>query len=286
MNANDPYNNANAPVTPAFDITQSLATALASQMRALPDQTFLVNSHHTGTSSRSAYGNRGPSAGDLHRWVIASSMRQELLVVEHSYWVLRRKFGSTSRPSPEERAAVRHTEASLKVLARIQDIILASVPLNARPTNASGVKARQVFEIAELLERVLLQLDFGDLLSAQLVNTTFAHAFARSTVLQQEMGLRPLTDARPFSPLAGAFFVRRGCLVRLDDHHRFGLPLAEDELVFSASANGINPFEHQALPRLTDRYRKILVCQPPLTTMKVRTGECNKHDHGSAWTCN
>lgn len=132
--------NANAPPLPATNLTESLASALASQLRAFPQQLDLSRSNGRGVSSRNPHG-PGPSGPDLQRWMLGCHMRKELLTLEQSYSVLRRNVEGHGRPSPDERAAFRQTEASLKSLTRMQEFILHNLPLNARPTMASAVKA-------------------------------------------------------------------------------------------------------------------------------------------------
>lgn len=214
-----------------------------------------------------------PSVTDLANWALANAIKRELIALQNSVVILRRTVETDEETEPQVHACLKQSQESILKLDRLLHIILDAIPIEARPNASSSVKAQKVFDVAELLEKILLNLDYHDFMCAMRVNRTFAQAFRRSTRIQQVMGLRPITDGSPFSPVATAFFVSRGCIVRLEDHHRYGHQVQDNEVVLSAIFNGSSPFEEHPLPRLSQNFRDTLICQPPVKQMRVRAGE-------------
>ncbi|KAF2172382.1 hypothetical protein M409DRAFT_50090 [Zasmidium cellare ATCC 36951] len=215
-----------------------------------------------------------PSVTDLANWALANAIKRELVALQTSVVVLRRTVDVDEETSTQVHASLKQAAESILKLERLLQIILDAIPIEARPNAASAVKAQKVFDVAELLEKILLNCEYHDFISAMQVNRTFAQAFRRSARIQQVMGLRAITDGSPFSPVANAFFVSRGCMIRLEDHHRYGHQVQDNEVVVSAIFNGSSPFEEHPLPRISERFRDTLVCQPPIKQMRVRAGCC------------
>lgn len=216
-----------------------------------------------------------PSVTDLASWALASAIKRELIGLQKSVIILRRTIETDEEHAAQALAALKLAQESILKLDRLLQVILDAIPIEARPNVASAIKAQKVFDVAELLEKILLNCDYHDFLNAMGVNRTFREAFRRSPRLQQIMGLRPVTDGSPFSPVATPFFLSRGCIVRLEDHHRYGHQMRDNEIVLSAIFNGTNPFEEHPLPRISQRFRDTLVCQPPIKQMRVRAGEAS-----------
>lgn len=213
-----------------------------------------------------------PWAVELERWRFSCTLQQELQTLKGDLAVIRNSISDSRSSSSEERDALTHAEQSLSALEDLHQTLLDTVPITARPTAASAAKARRVFSVEELLEKILLDCDFHHLLAIELVNWTFAQAFKSSNKLRQMIGLLPAIGCSPFSPLDSSFFISRGCIVRFEYRHPDGYELPFDEIALSASFNDLNPFEEQNLPNLGGRLRSMLICQPPVMQMEVRTG--------------
>lgn len=216
-----------------------------------------------------------PSVTDLANWALASAIKRELIALQKSVIILRRTIETDEENAPQALAALKLAQESILKLDRLLQVILDAIPIEARPNASSAIKANKVFDVAELLEKILLNCDYHDFVNAMGVNRSFREAFRRSPRLQQIMGLRPVTDGSPFSPVATPFFMSRGCIVKLEDHHRYGHHVSDNEMVLSAVFNGTNPFEEHPLPRVSQRFRDTLICQPPIKQMRVRAGEAS-----------
>lgn len=74
----------------------------------------------------------------------------------------------------------------------------------AEETADEATAAAKVFGIAELLEQILIEADFVDVLLLQRVNKTFAATTSNSTSLQYKLHLKPeydcLTRTLPLLP--------------------------------------------------------------------------------------
>lgn len=211
---------------------------------------------------------------DLSKWTLACNIQQELQSLKSSLATVQKLIeASNSNPSAASKTFDDVGE-TIKVLERVHASIVDDISITARPTARSAATARKLFDVAELLEKILLNLDFADSLRAQQVNKTFRRAFKHSTSLQQRLGLRAVTEGPTFSPLIDPLFVSRGCLVRFQPFLRRGGPwVGEDEVAISATFSNVNPFVSRELPIPGPTLRKALLCQPPLTRMTVRTSQ-------------
>lgn len=244
---------------------------VASTLRQYPRRVAPQHPHGSIAYRRSRF--PFPSVTDLANWALASAIKRELIRLHGSITTLRASVVSQEDIEDTDLAAIRQSQEAIIQLEKLLRIVLDGIPIEARPNAYSAVKAQKVFDVAELLEKILLNCDYADMLSCGLVNRTFNQAFQRSARLQQVMGQRPITDGSPFSPVSNPFFISRGCIVRLEDHHRFGHQLMDNEIVVSAIFNGSSPFEEHPLPRLSEKFRNTLVCQPPIKQMRIRAGE-------------
>jgi hypothetical protein len=209
---------------------------------------------------------------ELEKWGLSCTLQQELQSLKGDLAVIRNNINDCRSTSSEERDALTHADQRISALEDLNQTLVESVPITARSTAASAEKARKVFELEELLEKILLECDFHHLLAIELVNRTFAQAFQSSNKLRQLMGLRPALGCSPFSPLDCSSFVSYGCIVRFEYRHPDGYELPFDKITLSASFSNPNPFEEQNLTNIGERCRSMLICQPPVTQMRVRTG--------------
>jgi hypothetical protein len=209
---------------------------------------------------------------ELEQWAFACKLQEQLQSLKGDLAVIRKNISDSQSKSGKERDASDHAEQKLSALEALHQTLLDSIPITARPTAASAEKARRVFDVEELLEKILLDCDFHHLLAIELVNQSFARAFQSSNKLRQLIGLQPAIVCSPYSSLASSFFISCGCIVRLEFRHPDGYELSIDEIALSAWFTDPNPFKEQNLPNIGARFRKMLICQPPVTRMRVRTG--------------
>lgn len=209
---------------------------------------------------------------ELEKWDLSCTLQQELQSLKGDLAVVRNNITDCRSSSSEERDALTQADQRISALEDLNQSLVDTLPITARPTAASAEKARKVFELEELLEKILLECDFHNLQAIELVNRTFAQVFQSSNKLRQLMGLRPALGCSPFSPLDCPFFVHCGCIVRFEYRHPDGYELPFDEITLSASFSDPNPFEEQNLPNIGGRRSRMLICQPPVTQMRVRTG--------------
>ncbi|KXS95153.1 hypothetical protein AC578_5108 [Pseudocercospora eumusae] len=217
-----------------------------------------------------------PSTNDLDNWTLACNIQRELASMRENFSSLQATIDGFNAESSIDINAIREIDGSIKSLEQLYMSIVSSIPVHARPTTKSAAKAHKLFDIAELLEKVLLNLDFASMIRVQQAHSVFRNAFKQSARLQQVTGLRPSSEGPTYSPLANLFFISRGCLVRFQHTSRRGTrPLADDEVFISATFSSVDPFDSRELPTVGPMLQKSLVCQPPLTTMTIRTSCCH-----------
>lgn len=169
---------------------------------------------------------------ELEKWAFLCSLQQELRRLKEDLAVVYKSLIDSRSYSSEERNAFDHTEQRISALEALNHRLLDSVPITARPTAASAEAAQRVFNVEELLERVLPKCDFYHLLAIGLVNQSFAQAFQSSSKLRQLIGLQPANGGSPSSPLASSFFISCGCSVRLEHRHPMGMNWQATRLLF------------------------------------------------------
>jgi hypothetical protein len=213
---------------------------------------------------------------ELNRWALARAIHQDLSDLRYSLKILgQQKPRGLIATSPSTKHAFLLAERSYSCLAKQLRSLVIGIPLLFRSTEASAAKALKVFTIPELLEQILLGCDVRDLYAVQQVNHVFAKGILSSNKIQRSLGLCPMTEGPAFSPLSNSFFASRGCLVLLDDYHRFGNKLEQNDILLMASLNaiGMAGAKQQSVPKVGDRLRNVLVCQPPIKKMRARTGK-------------
>ncbi|KAF7191432.1 hypothetical protein HII31_07455 [Pseudocercospora fuligena] len=217
-----------------------------------------------------------PSTSDLDNWTLACNIQRELTSMKENLARLQATINVSHAKSSVDMNTIHEIAGSIKALEQFRMSIVNTIPVHARPTTESAAKAQKLFDVAELLEKILLNLDFANMIRVQQANSIFRNAFEQSARLQQITGQRSTTEGPTFSPLANPFFISRGCLVRFQHtSRRASQPLADDEVLISAKFSSVNPFESQELPMVGSMLQKVLVCQPPLTRMTIRTSCCH-----------
>ena len=173
---------------------------------------------------------------------------------------------------------------------------------NERRTGDSTTAIR-VFDIPELLELILENLDVLDLLSFYRCNRSIRDAIDASSKLQQQLSLRAApADSRLRLPLRNFSRFSSG-IPRDDERGLFATPIVQ--IGFSSYEHIGRGFPHsnlgqempekedrtaeihalfhlrpsQALPRVGSRIRQMLITQPPINQMIVSTDCCPSYDY-------
>ena len=92
-------------------------------------------------------------------------------------------------------ASLQQAETSALAVRSFLNFCIEDIPIASRPSAGSSVKAQQVFDTPELLEHILLDLPVRLLISAPLVNRTFASTGYNSQYIQRRLVLRPDPNA-------------------------------------------------------------------------------------------
>lgn len=155
------------------------------------------------------------------------------------------------------------------------------------PTPESAAKAREVFGTPELLEIILLHLHPRYVLVAQQVSKGFDASVSTSPKLQQHLGLRADPKTHFTTPFASTY----GGSSTLSVHARYGAfgyySVAARNNILSGDkpARDKNAFEILAsfntrcgLPRLGERCRSMLICQPPVFEMEASVSCCSNRN--------
>lgn len=282
-NVNTNNNVAAPPVLPGTitdqqirNIIDNLRASNLSNIQRLASRLRQTDRSHPATRATPAhqlYGRSGgtsPSMAELSQWDLASGLQRELSTLSRHLDDVRSYVESTGLQASVINAS-RQAKDIVGTLNGIVQKMVDDIPLVARPTASSARRAEEVFRVPELLERILSEVDIPSLLPARLVNRPFAEAVARSTPLRQALGWQPAPEGALFSPLAHSIFSSRGVHVSLRDHHQEGVLIHGDEVVVLAHLSVSHMSEEtREFPRVSKRFRDTLVCQPPLTEMKVR----------------
>ena len=153
------------------------------------------------------------------------------------------------------------------------DQLVKSVPPMARkPPNADEL-AEKVFNIPELLEKILLYLSPVDLLRVQRVSHLFFNATEGSPKIQFKMGLRPQENCHiTFPPALLELHMFSFTLEPYPWSAESRKALQENEVNIRAGFSGS---EKNEMLKLGRRCRDMLICQPPIKTLNAYTRCCH-----------
>lgn len=135
------------------------------------------------------------------------------------------------------------------------------------PSHATGL-AQRVFDIPELLEHILRYLEIPALLEAQRINRQFRDAVETSTRLQRKLSLLPHSSRTFYAPFALRGLASLKCRLIPSGTRKMGE--SERSLHFVLEARFYGP-----LPKIGSRCRRMLIMQPPVTSVKVYQDCCH-----------
>jgi hypothetical protein len=181
-------------------------------------------------------------------------------------------------PEADQSAEIqRHLKAIRDGLSTQQshlDQLVESVPPMARKPPTTDELAEKVFNIPELLEKILLYLSPADLLRVQRVSHLFFNATEGSPKIQFKMGLRPQENCHiTFPPALLEFHMFS---FSLEPYTCFGnsrQTLQENEVNIRAGFYGGE--KNNKMLKLGKRCRDMLICQPPIKTLNAYTRCCH-----------
>lgn len=215
-----------------------------------------------------------PNATDLDRWEVTSEIQTEISKLQTNIHIIDQDLSELSRLPRSVRFALLQTRKHIDVIEEKLALLVDQIPPPTRTTADSAAKAQQVFAIPELLEQILVHCNSSDLVVVRGVNRVFAGTISQSTKIQEALGLRPRAGGSPFSPFVDTFFVLRGLVVRMEELNRHVLDSTTVEL--TATFNTSDLTREVSLPRLGEYWRRMLVLQPPIQSMRIRTSKCSK----------
>ena len=129
--------------------------------------------------------------------------------------------------------------------------------------------AETVFNIPELLERILRLFGAKELLTLHQVNKLFFHTIEGSLALQQQMG-QVADTKRGYRLLVPSALPNVQFHTLGEFHPYFRKTTAElNKVDFKATLR--TPF---TIPKLGARSRRVLICQPPVVEMKIYAACC------------
>lgn len=183
------------------------------------------------------------------------------------------KVLSTQNETNRLNSLLQNADRGAQMLHRFLNYKPRGDPLKTLPTEVSAKKAQQVFEIAELAEMILLELEPRDILAALEVNKAFAASVDGSSKLQTKLCYR----SESCSTWRSNFFVddKRNKSIRpkltcaLAKRFWF-LPRywTENPLVYVTLAiSRESKFGGGEFPRILRKFHSMLICQPPITEM-------------------
>ena len=153
------------------------------------------------------------------------------------------------------------------------DQLVKSVPPMARKPPNANILAEKVFNIPELLEKILLHLTPADLLRVQRVSHLFFNATEGSPKIQFKMGLRPQENCHvTFPPALLEFHMFSFSLEPYSCFANSRQALQENEVNIRAGFFG---GEKNKMMKLGKRCRDMLICQPPIKTLNAYTRCCH-----------
>ncbi|GAB1734700.1 hypothetical protein NU195Hw_Modified_645t1 [Hortaea werneckii] len=195
-----------------------------------------------------------------------------------------RQLSSTDRPLGDELLTQLFDDA--EGIGKYLAHTLGNNFLNGQPNEASAAKARQVFDVPELLEMILLKLPPSSIFVAQQVCQTFSALITSSPKIQHYLGLKPdlqsnfstCFNGRSVSPWS-----RFQCGPEFDSSGRTSAWLSrrlrniqpEDESKSKTFELLASFSSHSKLPRLSERCQSMLICQPPIYEMNISVACCS-----------
>lgn len=172
-------------------------------------------------------------------------------------------------------ASLQQAETSALAVRSFLNFCIEDIPIASRPSAGSSVKAQQVFDTPELLEHILLDLPVRLLISAPLVNRTFASTCYNSQYIQRRLGLRPDPNASLtttfYSPLE---FWTFHCTINAGRSQGDSSISTKGTKYYISARFGSYARNDQWLPKLGTRVRTMLICQPPVNKIKAYLNCC------------
>lgn len=162
--------------------------------------------------------------------------------------------------------------------------IADAVPIAHRPSARSAVKAQEVFNITEMLERILSYLPTTDKLAAMQVQRIWRDTVEGSVKLKRALGLAPRNDRNYYSPFSKLFYEhtpsdsrRMPAGITFDDRFQ---SLSSYRPSKSSTRHPISGPIHGALPvdirftgaiytDIATRIGAMLICNPPIHSLQV-----------------
>ncbi|KAK3655733.1 hypothetical protein LTR56_003382 [Elasticomyces elasticus] len=182
----------------------------------------------------------------------------------------------------DEQAQLAKAEDSIISATQHKHDLLLLIARNNRLSRCSaGPQARKVFDITELAELIFTHLSIDDLLRMMRVDQTSRNTIQASPVLQRKLHLLPDTIAhlrllplRLFThprriPRTQPITIRNGhiCLLSAGQSE-------DPEEAMRRSYSEVTVVFQKPLPRVGDRIRSMLIAQPPVYEMEMRTSCC------------
>lgn len=143
-------------------------------------------------------------------------------------------------------------------------------PPSFRTSRRSVELAATVFNTTELLENILVNLGVRDVLSAMQVSHRFQSVIEGSPVIQRKMGLKADPDRALRFPLAS----ETRYLLCSTDASTWSMRTAPNDKIL-VKVDCARATSTTAKLNLGARCRSLLICQPPLKTLKVYVSCCH-----------
>ncbi|KAK5706626.1 hypothetical protein LTR97_001616 [Elasticomyces elasticus] len=182
----------------------------------------------------------------------------------------------------DEKAQLAKAEDSIFSATQHKHDLLLLIARNNRLSRCSaGLQARKVFDITELAELIFTHLGTDDLLRMMRVDQTSRNTIQASPSLQRKLHLLPDTIAH-FRLIPLGLFTRprripgpRPITIRHGHICLLSAGQSEDpEEAMRRSYSEVTVVFQKPLPRVGDRIRSMLIAQPPVYEMEMRTNCC------------
>ncbi|KAK3722195.1 hypothetical protein LTR37_002628 [Vermiconidia calcicola] len=167
-------------------------------------------------------------------------------------------------------STVLRMRSGLEAQQKTLPTLLRGFPTWLRRSPRATVLAHQVFDTPELLEHILSYLDNSDLLLAYRINHQFCSGIQGSPRLQRQLGLQAAHNSTIHFPAALSSY----WLFSTDGDKYFSLRTLEGMKILLT----IQP--QAPITRLGTRCRSMLLCQPPISRMKVFVSCCAPNKSG------
>ncbi|KAK5127053.1 hypothetical protein LTR85_008412 [Meristemomyces frigidus] len=206
---------------------------------------------------------------------LAQAINDEVLVCENKHREMTQKLDDLTTPVsslPQTGAqSAAYLIASLRSdiasLEESRTSIYEAIPPAYRRSEKARALTNATFAISELLEHILLQLGVPEVLTAQRVSSSFCDAIEGSVVIQRKLGLRPADASQPITfptveliPSFDLWFESFHPDSPLDQVYT----LSDNEVLIQAQWRTAQKFKSAG-----STVRRMLVCQPPVTSMDV-----------------